>query len=343
MNTKIMLLTDYQGRFGSKYCDRPYRSGFSKLLLEKYFKDMGYSTEFVPFSEISFKRSYREETILYTSSEDMGYHYKKYLEDIVFGLELQGAAVIPAYKYLRANNNKVFMEILREDVFPADVRNIKSNHFGTLEELVNSKEIFNFPVVLKKSEGAGGKGVYLAHSFRELLKIVNKISRTRYCKYEMWDWGRTFKYEGYQPESRHRSKFIVQQFIADQKNDWKIYIFGARFYIFYRPILKHREFRASGGGYQNYFYGKDAHIPDGLFDFAKKIFDCLHVPHASLDIAYDGSQFVLLEYQCLYFGTAGIVKSNEYYVNVDGHWEAIPEKIEQEKVFADAIINYLKA
>lgn len=48
-------------------------------------------------------------SILNTSSEDNGYHYKDYIEDIILGLYLQGAILLPEYKYLRANNNKVYM------------------------------------------------------------------------------------------------------------------------------------------------------------------------------------------------------------------------------------------
>ena len=46
-----------------------------------------------------------------------------------------GAEVIPRFEFLRANNNKVFMELLR-DLLPGNVRgNLSSRHFGTLGKM----------------------------------------------------------------------------------------------------------------------------------------------------------------------------------------------------------------
>ena len=109
---KIYLLTDYKGHFGSKHDAIPYRSGTDKNLLQKYFSEYGFKTVFLGFSEVDFRKmDFKNKYVLYTSSEDVGCHYKSYIEDIVYGLHLQGAQLIPGYKWLQAHNNKVFMEI----------------------------------------------------------------------------------------------------------------------------------------------------------------------------------------------------------------------------------------
>ena len=78
MKKEIILLTDYQGRFGSKHLDMPYRSGMNKKLLKKYFNDYGYASVFVNFSNINFRDSvYKDKYILYTSIEDDGDFYKR--------------------------------------------------------------------------------------------------------------------------------------------------------------------------------------------------------------------------------------------------------------------------
>ena len=166
---KIYLLTDYQGRFGSKHNDIPYRSGMDKEKLEGYFKEGGYEAVFMNFSKVDLNDDdWKGRIVLYTSSEDPGYHYKSYIEDIVYGLELAGARVIPAFKYLRANNNKVFMETLRE-LLIHDTRNgLKTGKIGCMEELDPGDEKIIWPVVIKSSAGASGKGVFLANSANEL-------------------------------------------------------------------------------------------------------------------------------------------------------------------------------
>lgn len=339
----ITLLTDYQGRFGSKHDDRPYRSGMDREKLKDHFAGWGWKTQFIPFSSVDFfKTDHRGRLYLYTSSEDQDFIYKDYIEDIVYGLELAGAHVIPPYKYLRANNNKVIMEILRENTKSPRLNSPKSWQFGTLEEFLTGTDDLPYPCVLKTAAGASGRGVFLANNKKELIKKVKKISRTRNVYAEVWDWVRSKKHSGYTRESRHRSKFVIQDFIPNLKNDWKVYVFGKKIFIFYRPILKGRGIRASGGGYHNYSYGENANFPEGIFDFAKSIFEKLNVPNVSLDIVYDGSQFHLLEFQCVYFGTAGIVKSNCFYAQDDKlKWQPYFEKLTIERVFVDSVYEYI--
>lgn len=340
MDKTIIALEDYKGRFGSKHFDNPYRSGMDKKLLKKFFAKLGSDLLFVQFSDVDLRNGdYDDKMIIYTSSEDIGYHYKSYIEDIVYSLELSGAVLIPRFEYLRANNNKVFMEKLRDTKYKK--AKLVAHSFGILEELQSKKDHLKYPCVLKQSAGASGRGVYLIKSYGELVKRTKKISRTRNIHNELWDYGRSLKHKGYKKESLFRGKFIVQNFVPNLKNDWKIYLFGERVYAFYRPLLKGRGIRASGGGYQNYFYGQNASVTDELLDFAKIIFDLFDVPHISIDVAFDGHFFYLLEFQALYFGTAGIPYSDGYFQKNSGNWVFTKEKLPLEKVYADSIVKYI--
>ncbi len=339
---KIIVLTDYKKKFGSKHFDTPYRSGMDKEKLSYYFKQDGYEVEFQYFNEVNLQNSeYQNTPILYTSSEDIGYRYKSYIEDVVFALELKGAKTIPAYKHLRANNNKVFMELMRE-VF--DITSyLKSNVFGSLADLKMRIETLTFPCVFKEAEGASGRGVALVKNKEELYSKVKSFSKKRNYIEDLKDYGRAIKHEGYIRESIYRDKFIVQDFITNLKNDWKIYLFGEKLYVMKRPIMKGRGIKASGGGYDNYLYDLDADVPEGMLDLAFDILKKLDVPHASLDFAYDGTQFYVLEFQSLYFGTAGIPYSKGYFTKKNDAWTFIEEQLEIEKVYVDSIINFLNA
>ena len=113
---KIYILTDYRNIFGSKHNATPYRSGMDKDLLKKYFWNIWFWSYFLKNILILIleKMNFKDQYVLYTSSEDIGGLYKNYIEDIIYGLHLQGTKLIPDYKYLKAHNNKVFMEILRD-------------------------------------------------------------------------------------------------------------------------------------------------------------------------------------------------------------------------------------
>ena len=341
-NKEIIGLVDYKQVFGSKHFDIPYRSGFDKKLLAELFERKGHLLNFKYFHEIEFadKAQYSGKNIIYTSSEDIGYHYKSYIEDIVLSLQEVGARVVPRYSILRANNNKVFMEAMRNILL--NENDFNSKHFGSLKDLLLVIDTLNFPSVFKRAEGSSGKGVYLVKSKQDLIKKAKSIKNYSYIKQDIKDFIRSFKHEGYKKESIYRNKFILQQFIPNLKNDWKVYVFGKKIYVFNRPIFKNRGFRASGGGYDNYLYGLDAKIPDGLCEFAFDIFEKLDIPHASLDVAFDGNKFYLFEFQGLYFGTAGIPYSKGYYAKQNNIWSFVEKKLSIEEVYSDSIVEYLE-
>ena len=156
----IYLLSDYKGVFGSKHSAFPYRSGMDRELLRKYFEDKGYTAKFLSFCDVDpANTSFKGQYVLYTSSEDKDYHYKSYIEDICYALQLQGAIVIPEYKYLRANNNKVFMELLRDLCDLQVIKNLKARHFGTLEELkdtitnISKGHLYDYRVLVRYKNG----------------------------------------------------------------------------------------------------------------------------------------------------------------------------------------------
>lgn len=336
----IIALKDYKSVFGSKKFNFPYRSGMDKEKLAHYFNEIGYDLEYRFFNEIDFgSKEYVGKNILYTSSEDVGYYYKSYIEDIVYGLEQMGANVIPSYNHLRANNNKVFMEFMRD--YSGYTNNLKSKAFGTLKDLEMHLKNITYPIVFKTAEGATGHGVKLIHSEKELISQVKKTTKRNY-KMDLWDLGRAYRHKGYIKECKYRKKFIIQEFIPDLKNDWKILFYGEKLYIFKRPIQNGRDIRASGGGIHNYLYGLQADAPEGVFDFALDIYKKMNVPHASIDIAYDGKEFYLLEFQSLYFGTSALVSSEGYFVKQQGNWKFIKEMVELEKAYADGVDRYLK-
>jgi glutathione synthase/RimK-type ligase-like ATP-grasp enzyme len=194
----IHALTDYKGHFESKYNSFPYNSGMDKKLLKKHFSLLDFEVVFLPFSEV-FNYSndfWADKTVIYTSSEDTGYFYKNFIEDIVYYLELSDAVVIPSFRYLRANNNKVFMELLRRRINNNNI-NIQSKVFGCMEEAEKASSKFNFPLVYKQAAGAMSRGVGLIRKQDDLLRNIKKIARTSNLFRELWEYGRSIKYKGY--------------------------------------------------------------------------------------------------------------------------------------------------
>jgi len=338
----ITVITDYKGNFGSKWKSEPYRSGYNKAYIQDLFKNEGYDVRFISYAEVDFSKNWEHEIVLYTSSEEYEFLYKKFIEDVIQGLQLARAILIPDPIFLKANNNKVFSEILRNIIVPKDIQTIQANIFGTYEEL---KKEFNegkipLPCVLKMSEGAMSKGVFLARSQAELEKIARKISSSFHLNVCLKEVLRSRKYPGYRKESLNQHKFIVQPFIADLTNDWKVLIYGNKYFVLRRNI-RSNDFRASGSGYK-YKAGSEAGFPTHMFELVKSFYDALNVPNASIDFAYDGKNGYIFEFQAIYFGTSTQYKSKDYFEYNDGKWLLVQNNYDQEQIFVKSIVEFMK-
>ena len=337
---KILLITDYQDRFGTRYLAKPYRSGFDRNLVSRYFGERGYDTEFITPSGLwNSGRDFRSYHILYTSAEDKDARYRSFLEDILLGLSNEGASIVPSFQYLRAHNNKVFFEIMRRSAgLQEKVPGIlESKVFGSYEELEREKHI-EFPVVLKSAAGYKGRGVFLASSESELKQYAKKAGRSKSLYNELKDFLRKFRHKGFRPESRFRNKFITQDFIPGLSNDYKVLVYLDRYYVLFRET-RDNDFRASGSG--KFSYPDD--IPHALLDYSKKLFESFDVPHASFDIADDGTEFYLLEAQFVYFGTYTLEHSDVWYqIDENGKWIELAGKSVLEEGYCKSVVDYIE-
>ena len=68
----------------------------------------------------------------------------------------------------------------------------------------------------------------------------------------------------------------------------------------------------------------------------------MNTPNLSLDIAYDGKDFHLLEFQGIYFGTVGLIKSDVYFKNINNNWISFNNDSTIESIYAESIISYIK-
>lgn len=335
---KITLLVDHQGRFGSKNDSEFYRSGMSISLLESYFKARGYETEILNFAAVDFRQDWKNKVVLYTSLEDEGYLYKSFIEDIVLGLELAGAHVIPKYEHLRAHNNKVIMEIIRDLSGFGGIKNIVSRKYGCLEELQQEKKPFDFPVVIKSSAGAMSTGVRLARKYEDLISHATFLSRSPVKQsMRLRETARTFKHKNYKKESVHRNKFVVQNFVEELTHDYKVLVYSNRYFVLKRNV-RANDFRSSGSG----LFEFTEELPEILLPFSEKVMETFNVPNISLDIAVIGKEPYLLEMQFVAYGNKTLEWSPFHFVKSASVWEKVEGKSVLEEVYVKSITDYLE-
>ncbi len=332
---KILILVDYLRYF------RRERYKCSSLNLETIttiFKNHRLNFEIRSFQEIIEASQKPEDNIIWYTSSDL-ISYKNYIEDILLYLNDKNT-LIPPFDFFRAHENKGYQEILRQKIgLPA----LKSHYFGTLEELGEIIDYITFPMVLKMSGGSGSANVRLIHNKNHLIKTVKSLSRQSTF---IPDLGKkllkrhvfTRKYQKQNTrESLYHNNFILQQFVPDLSNDWKVLIFYDKFYVFEREVRRN-DFRASGSG--KFFYRE---FDLAMLDFCAAIIKKLNTPWASLDICQDKSSFYLLEFQILNFGPIGLLNAPYHFIkNERSRWVKVQEKSDLSSEYAESFIKHLK-
>ena len=338
MNRDIILLLDYRDQF---YFSTRYRGASVNIeRLKKYFSD--YSINLIPkhFYEIDLRaENYKDKWILYQSSEDPGLSYKDYIEDILIGLEMQGARLIPDFKYFRSHHNKVFMEILRDVLGIREIQNIKSKVFGTYEEFarscyLDSDETF----VIKPGSGTRSRGVGLLKTCSDKKILPRRVSRSFTLDNFKLFLSKIKTGKPFTPMSNNRKKFIIQDFIQELGGDFRILVYGKKYYVVFRKNRKNH-FTASGSGNLDF----DAELPDGLFDYANIVYRKLNTSYVSLDIGYKDGEFFLFEFQCLCLGQYTLEKSKFYYMqSLNGKWKKVQETPDLEREIAATVSDYIE-
>jgi glutathione synthase/RimK-type ligase-like ATP-grasp enzyme len=278
--------------------------------------------------------------VLYQSSQDVGLYYKDFIEDVVLGLERQGARLIPPFHLFRAHHNKVFMEILRDLTPVPQVRSLRSKGYGTYEEFARDLEADRVPLpaVIKPASGDSGRGVALVHTPSQARRAVRDLTLVLDRDTAWKNVYRTVFTQGWQLDSFRRRKFIVQEYVPGLDHDWKTIAFGPKYFVTVRPT-RPGDFRASGSrGERTY----PTSLPDGLLDFLEAAFTAFRAPYASIDVMYDGRRFYLGEIQFVRFGTGAVIRCPHHWRRQDGRWRRIEGRREWEPELAECLAHYIE-
>ncbi len=333
---KLLILLDYRSHFYSSV--RIRGASLNLASLKDGFKQVRYEVDIKHFAEVDFRQDdYRETIVLYQSAEDPSLFYRDYIEDILLGLLLQGAILIPRFSLFRAHHNKVFMEIIRSLEISDDPEKCRCQAFGTYEEYRQFATIDKFPVVMKPSSGSKSHKVLIARNRKEADKAARKLSRTPSAFNLLLSLRNRLDRKGFTPISNHRHKFIVQRFIPNLTGDYKIVVYGEKYFVVFREN-RPNDFRASGSGRLNF----PRNIPTQVLNYTKEVFEKFNVPFASIDVGYDGETCYLFEFQFVMFGQYAVERSPWHFVQRDKQWHLTKTKTTAETELVSATHLYIK-
>lgn len=331
---KLLILIDDRSQIF--FSTRSLGAAAKNEVLVELFEKQNYQVRIKKFSEIDFLNTkYENFLVLYHSTEDPGLLYKDYIEDILLGLQLQGAVLIPKFEYFRAHHNKVFMEILRPTLDKS--KDLQSLFFGTLEELLECKNKFIFPLVLKSSAGARSKGVFLLKNLSELILVAKRTMRSLAFENAKMFVKSILKNKKSLYFSNHRRKIILQKYIPGLSGDFKVLIYWDKYYIVERKN-RTNDFRASGSGILSF----PNEINEELLQYSMNIFKIAKVPYMGLDIAIKDGKFYLLEFQFVGMGNYALEKSDFYFAKDNEKWDKVYKKSVLENEIVRSLDRFIK-
>jgi len=334
---EILLIVDSEGKF------RQDIQCWDGIDLKKYISVIetnGYKIKLTNYDEIINGIGIKNivgKKIFYTSSQKL--KYKEYMDDILFELSKDNE-LIPRYEIFKAHENKTYQELYKQRI---GINSLDSYSFGCLKDICKYEHNIKFPVVLKLLTGAGGAGVTLAKNFTELeTKIKNNTEEKFNLSFEVKKLLKKYVFkkryhEGFYGIDKNIGRYMLQEFVPNLNEDWKVLVFGEKYYVLNRKT-RENDFRASGSGKLSYL-----EAPLEVLKFAKECFTKLNIPVASFDVCIDSNQkCYLVEYQGLHFGPYTLMYSNWYYENKNDIFIKKEGKSDLAKEYAGAHINFLK-
>lgn len=308
-----------------------------------------YKVQIIDFSVIANNYSIlpKNAVLFYTASYNE--NYQQYIRDVILDLSISrnDIVLISNLDQLFSFENKGYQELVK---IRLNIENVKGKYFGDLDEYHNEQDKYHPPFVFKTLKGAMSSGVVLIKSMEQLLaldsqyKKMSFIEKLKYLKRERAKTNTSnsdvlnlnpnpkFSAVNFKKFFSKRNPFIVQDFIPNLECDYKVLIFGIKYYVLKRNI-RENDFRASGSG--KFMWVTP---PVELLDYALDIQKKMNSPFLSLDLGIETNKTVhLFEFQGIGFGPLTLIKSNSYFSKVENIWQEIVEKSNLEQEYANAI------
>jgi len=319
---KVYIATLPNGFFGS--------AGYSwrSLSVDKISNLLDCDAEVITINDLMKIDFSPDDTVIYTSSDEE--NIRLYLRDVMYFINKK-CRILPSYNMLLAHENKGFQELFRAEL---GFGNLRGNYFFDIDD---SK--LTMPKVLKTVSGAGGSGVYLARNKGDISTIKHKYfevsNKRKVIKFQRRLKLKSNEFSIYNYRHKGFSLFVEQEFVPNLSSDFKVLVFGDRYYALKRTVRKN-EFRASGSGLFEF-----VKPPKEVLDFARSVVDKIDSPYVSLDIAQSDDECYLIEFQGTNFGPLALLKCSNRYVYSNNEWVEEENNKNLEENFAYALNTFL--
>ncbi len=342
--SKIAILTR-DGKFYGQTRKPWVSADLNKI--ERLLRESGYEPEVLTYHQVfNCDIDLSGIPVFYTFSQKN--NLRHYIGDVIHYLYMKDYNLIPELPLLLCHEDKGYQEILKKKL---GINSLNSLYFSSSDDIADYD--INYPVVLKTIDGSNGNGVFLIKSHAELLKTLHKwekvsfsdkldLLRRAHLRFKKFKEYPNFCNRAdalqYEKHIKPERSFILQPFVPNLKYDYRVLVLFDQLWVT-RRWNRDNDFRASGAKkFDCNFTAEPA-----LLEFGMSIFKKFDTPSLSIDVAFDGKDYHLIEFQAQHFGVNVIVKNKGYYYKEKNEWKFKEVKPDFEKTVAQCLASYLKS
>jgi len=313
-----------------------------------------YKVQIIDFSIIANNYSIIPQNAIFFYTASYSEKYQQYIKDIILDLTISRPDVVllPNLDQLFSFENKGYQELVKRRL---NIENVKGKYFGDIDDYHNHEQKTTPPFVYKTVNGAMSSGVVLVNSIEQFLALdsqfkkksfIEKIkclkrerAKTNPSNSDVLNLKPNSKYSSvnFKEFFSKRNPFIIQNFVPNLECDYKVLVFGLKYYVLKRAI-RDNDFRASGSG--KFQWVKP---PTEILNYAYEIQCKMKTPIISLDLGIDTMKTVhLFEFQGIGFGPLTLINSNSYFCKTEDIWDEKQLESNLEFEYANAIHYHIQ-
>lgn len=275
-------------------------------------------------------------------------NYDQFIKDLIYDIALvrKDVKFLPDINQLFSFENKGYQELYKKRL---SLKNLAGKYYGDIDDLINDNNKFNYPFVLKINEGALSSGVSLIKDESHLKVFRNKVKKKTFRETASFLLNKrnSFKKDielkpnqkllasNFDQFFQKRKPVITQTFISGLSHDFKVLVFGNKFFVLQRDV-RDNDFRASGSGKFRW-----VEPPQEVLNYSLDVVRKMKVSFISLDVGIDENKnCFLFEYQGVGFGPLTLTNSDSYFIYTNNVWKRIVNSSDLEESYAYAINYY---
>jgi glutathione synthase/RimK-type ligase-like ATP-grasp enzyme len=276
-NIKSRYLNKLENKFSN---NDDWSQRFSKEL-----DRMNYNHEIINIDKNNWIDEIKKYDLLFWKPKFMGLKSSQNLKEKIYFMDkILSKKIVPNYETIWHFDSKIAQNYIFNEY---DIPSPKTFCTFDFNEAIKFSNECNYPIIYKKSNGAGGTNVRKINSKFELkLVIFKKFILNRIL--------------GLFIEKDRFGRLYLQEFIDDNNKDLRITVIGDCYaYSFWR-LNRENDFRASGSGKIDY----EQEVPEEIIRYCIKMNRKFNFDSMAYDIIFKNGEFVIVEMSYGYVDTA---------------------------------------